>query len=156
MKVFLDTNLLVAASIRQHPHHARADEVVGGRVVVAIKAGCEEREERVVRRQRGRSCWGVMVDTSVIVAALDETDPDHGACRRVMLAGTTGAWSHALSESFSVLTGGKLGFRLSAPEAAGLLRDFVAPRLELVFLSETELLDAYGESRAQRPRTVLR
>ena len=99
---------------------------------------------------------GVMVDTSVIVAALDETDPDHGACRRVMLAGTTGAWSHALSESFSVLTGGKLGFRLSAPEAAGLLRDFVAPRLELVFLSETELLDAYGESRAQRPRTVLR
>lgn len=28
MRVFLDTNVLVAASIRQHPHFARADEVM--------------------------------------------------------------------------------------------------------------------------------
>jgi predicted nucleic acid-binding protein len=29
MKVFLDTNVLVAASIRQHPHFSRANDVMG-------------------------------------------------------------------------------------------------------------------------------
>jgi predicted nucleic acid-binding protein len=28
VKIFLDTNILVAASIRQHPHHAKADEIL--------------------------------------------------------------------------------------------------------------------------------
>jgi len=28
VKVFLDTNVLVAASVRQHPHHTRADEIL--------------------------------------------------------------------------------------------------------------------------------
>jgi len=29
MKVFLDTNILVAASVRQHPHFRRADAILG-------------------------------------------------------------------------------------------------------------------------------
>ena len=88
----------------------------------------------------------IVLDTSVIVAALDEADPDHAACRRVLLRDKPGAWSHALSETFSTLTGGRLGFRVAASEAAALLRDFVSPRLTLISLTDLELLDAYGES----------
>lgn len=88
----------------------------------------------------------VVLDSSVIVAALDEAAPDHAACRRVMLHGEPSAWSHALSEVFSTLTGGRLGFRVSASEAASLLRDHVAPRLTLISLTGTDLLDAYTES----------
>jgi predicted nucleic acid-binding protein len=87
-----------------------------------------------------------VLDTSVIVAALDEADPDHAACRRVLLRGRPGAWSHALSETFSTLTGGRLGFRVSGNETASLLRDFVAPGLALISLTDAELLDACAES----------
>lgn len=89
-----------------------------------------------------------VLDSSVLVAALDESDPDHEMCRRLLLKndGKPGAYSHALSETFSTLTGGRLGFRLSGSEAARLLRGHVAPRLHLIFLDQDDLLDAYDEA----------
>ncbi len=86
------------------------------------------------------------LDTSVIVAALDESDPDHAACRRVLLHGKPGAWAHSLSETFSTLTGGRLGYRVSASETASILSDFVAPRLRLISLADADLIGAYVES----------
>lgn len=87
----------------------------------------------------------IVADTTVIVAALDGADPDHAACRRVLLRGKPGAWSHALSETFSTLTGGKLGFRVPVPAASALLREWVAPRLTLIDLTGADLLDACAE-----------
>lgn len=85
------------------------------------------------------------LDTSVIVGALDDGAPDHAACRRVLLEDKPAIYSHALSEAFSTFTGGRLGFRLPASQAAVLLRDSVSPRLEIISLTSAELLCAYTE-----------
>ncbi len=89
-----------------------------------------------------------VLDSSVLVAALDESDPDHEVCRRLFLKnrGKTGAYSHALSETFSSLTGGRLGFRLSSSEAARLLRDHIVPRLQIIFLGQDDLLNAFDQA----------
>ncbi|MFA6271124.1 MAG: PIN domain-containing protein [Candidatus Paceibacterota bacterium] len=86
------------------------------------------------------------LDSSVVIAALDASDPDHSACRRLMLSARLFLYGHALSESFSTLTGGSLGLRLSAATTASILRDNVVPRVAVVHLTEGELLDAYEDS----------
>jgi len=86
------------------------------------------------------------LDSSIIVAALDGSDPDHAACRSLLLSAKFAAFTHALSETFSTLTGGRLGIRIAASDAAAILRENVAPRLSLIALSPTELLDAYEDS----------
>ena len=57
--------------------------------------------------------------------------------------------AHALTETFSILTGGRLGLRIPAVDAASILKDQVAPRLDLEPLNEIDLLTAYGESEAR-------
>ncbi len=84
------------------------------------------------------------VDSSVIVAALHADDPDHDACRRVLLADNSFAHAHALSETFSTLTGGKLGMRVSAVDAASILGGHLATRLNVVTLAAADLLAAYA------------
>ena len=86
------------------------------------------------------------LDSSIIVAALDGSDPDHAVCRSLLLSAKFAAFSHALSEAFSTLTGGRLGIRISPADAASILRESVAPRLSLIALSEADLLDAYDDS----------
>lgn len=54
------------------------------------------------------------LDSSVIVSALCAGDPDHDACRKVILSGRHSVLAHAFSETFSTLTGGRLGFRVPA------------------------------------------
>lgn len=88
----------------------------------------------------------VAVDSSVIVAALCEADPDHEACHRILVSGKNSIHAHALSETFSTLTGGRLGIRIPAGQAADILRNMVAPRLDVVTLTEQDLLDACAES----------
>lgn len=92
------------------------------------------------------------LDTSVIVAALDGSDSDHAACRTLLLSAKFAAWSHALTETFSTLTGGRLGIRISASVATSILRDKVAPRLAITSLTESELLDAYEQAEARGVR----
>ena len=86
------------------------------------------------------------LDTSVVIAALDAADSGHEACRRLLLSAKLFVYGHALTETFSTLTGGALGMRLSAAAAAAILRDNVVPRLTVVHLTERELLDAYDDS----------
>ena len=86
------------------------------------------------------------LDSSVLVAALDGEDPDHAGCRRLLLSGKFSIHSHALSEAFATLTGGRLAFRISAADAASILRHQLAPRLTITSLEEKELLKAYEES----------
>ena len=45
--------------------------------------------------------------------------------RRVLDEGGAGIHVYAFTETFSTLTGGRLGFRVSAEDAASLLRDSI-------------------------------
>jgi len=69
------------------------------------------------------------VDSSVIVAAINSDDPDHEPCAALFASGSSGAYSHALSETFRTLTGGRLGFRVPPGQATGIIRDQLKPRL---------------------------
>lgn len=43
------------------------------------------------------------LDSSVIVSALCAGDPDHSACRKVLLSGRHSVLAHAFTETFSTL-----------------------------------------------------
>lgn len=88
----------------------------------------------------------VAIDSSVIVAALNAADPDHPSCHQILVTGKNSVHAHALTETFSTLTGGRLGIRVPPKQAALILRDQVAPRLEVVSLTETDLLNACLET----------
>ncbi len=89
------------------------------------------------------------IDSSVIISALIGEAPDHNACHVILLSARHSIHAHALSETFSILTGGRLGLRIPAFDAASLLKEQVAPRLNVVSLTETDLLTAYGETEAR-------
>jgi predicted nucleic acid-binding protein len=88
------------------------------------------------------------LDSSVIVSALCAGDPDHEACRKVLLSARHSIFDHALTETFSTLTGGRLGFRVPTSDAAMLLRQQISPKLRNVLLNADELLAAFEEAEA--------
>ena len=92
------------------------------------------------------------MDRSILVAALDGCDPDHAACRRLLLTEKLYAHPHALAETFSTLTGGRLAIRIPAEDAARILRQQLAPRLKLVTLSTSDYLDAFDASQQRGVR----
>ncbi len=92
------------------------------------------------------------LDSSVIVAAIDGEDPDHAACRSLLLSGKFSIHAHALVETFSTLTGGRLAIRVPATDAATMLRRWIAPRLTVTSLTERDLLKAFEESSARGVR----
>ena len=92
------------------------------------------------------------VDSSLIVAALCAGNPDHESCRKVLQAGRHVAFTHALSETFSTLTGGRLGFRLPTSKAAGLIRQQIASMLRLKSLESAELFAAFDEAEGRGVR----
>ena len=84
--------------------------------------------------------------SSVIVASLDGDDPDHAACRRLLLSAKFSIHAHAFAETFATLTGGRLAIRVPATEAALLLRKWIAPRLAITPLEPDDVLGAFDES----------
>jgi len=92
------------------------------------------------------------LDSSVIVSALCAGDPDHDACRKVLLSGRHSVLTHAFTETFSTLTGGRLGFRVPASDAASLLRQQIAPQLRNVHLDADDLLAAFEQAEARGVR----
>jgi predicted nucleic acid-binding protein len=92
------------------------------------------------------------LDSSVIVSALCAGDPDHDACRKVLLSARHSVLAHAFTETFSTLTGGRLGFRVPASDAASLLRQQVAPKLRNVQLDADDLLAAFEQAEARGVR----
>lgn len=86
------------------------------------------------------------LDSSIIVSALCAGDPDHDACRKVLLAGRPFVFAHAFAETFSTLTGGRLGIRVPASDAAKLLRQQIAPKLQNIPLDAADLLTAFEEA----------
>ena len=86
------------------------------------------------------------LDSSVIIAAIDGEDPDHAACRRLLLSAKFSVHPHALSETFSTLTGGRLAIRVPATEAALMLRRWILPRLAVTAMETSDLLKAFEDS----------
>lgn len=92
------------------------------------------------------------LDSSIIVSALCSGDPDHEACRKVLLACRNSIFNHALTETFSTLTGGRMGFRVPTSDAANLLRQHVLPKLRSATLDADDLLAAFDEAEARGVR----
>ena len=82
------------------------------------------------------------LDSSVLVASLDAEDPAHAACSRLVAAGGHQAYSHALAELFSGLTGGRLSRRLTPAVATGLINASVLPYVTVQTLSVKDMLTA--------------
>lgn len=92
------------------------------------------------------------IDTSILVAAMIESEDFHGPCRAVVAQGDAGMYAHGITETFSTLTGGKKTFRLSAAVAAEFLDDHFVPRLTITTLTSTEMLRAIREAEARGVR----
>ena len=85
------------------------------------------------------------LDTSVVVASLDPDDPQHAACDRLMAAGSHSLYVHALAETFSILTGGRLGRRVNAAAATRLLDQSVLPYVSVQSLTGKDVMATLTE-----------
>lgn len=94
----------------------------------------------------------VFLDTSVILASLDPDEPHHAACDRIVAAGGNGVYVHALAETFSVLTGGRQGRRLSAAAAVRLIEQSVVPYVQMRTLTGKDVMVALGECESRGVR----
>jgi predicted nucleic acid-binding protein len=85
------------------------------------------------------------LDSSILVAAMVEDEPNHEACLRVLRKKNAVTWVHALAETFATLTGGRLGLRASPATAAELI-GALSPRLRLIELDAAETLSAIQDA----------
>ena len=88
----------------------------------------------------------IALDTSVIVSALCAANADHQRSCGLLAEGRPLIWQHAMSEIFSTLTGGRLGFRVGTSEVATILRHQIASRLRVVALDSDELYQAFDQA----------
>ncbi len=92
------------------------------------------------------------IDTSVLVAAIIESEAHHRACRALVAKGGAGMYGHGIAEAFSTLTGGKKALRLSAGMASVMLEDDFVPRLSITTLTPAEMLRAMREAESRGVR----
>ena len=93
-----------------------------------------------------------LLDSSVLVAALASDEPKHAECLALLLNGGNCIYSHALLETFSTLTGGKLGVRVTADFAARMLSETVLPRVTVIELSSAEIIAALATAQSRGVR----
>ncbi len=89
----------------------------------------------------------VLLDSSVLFAALVPDESSHGESANVLRQRDVYVYVHALNETFANLTGGAVRFRLDADDAARLIREKVVERVTVVVLSAEETLEAHGQAR---------
>ena len=94
----------------------------------------------------------VLLDSSVLVAALAPDEDRHEACLALLMQGGNVVYAHAFLETFSTLTGGRLGVKVDADLAAQLLSETVLPRVQVIELGIAELLAALRLARKQGVR----
>lgn len=88
-----------------------------------------------------------LLDSSVLVAALAPDEDWHAECLALLMQGGHAVYSHAFLETFSTLTGGRLGVRVDADLAARLITETVLPRVQVVELPVPDLMDALLRAR---------
>lgn len=98
-----------------------------------------------------RVSW--LLDTSVVLASLDADEVHHRACDRLLGAGGHRLYSHALAETFSILTGSRgQRRRLGPARATEMLSRSVLPFVELVHLTGRETMAAIAEAERRGAR----
>jgi predicted nucleic acid-binding protein len=85
-------------------------------------------------------------DSSVLVAALFESEFHHTACKARVTSGDFGVWSHSFVETFNTLTSGKIKPRPSAANVAKALRTSIRPHARILQLPEEQMLNAFDEA----------
>jgi predicted nucleic acid-binding protein len=87
----------------------------------------------------------LLLDTSVIIASLDGDEPHHAACDHLLAQGGHCIHAHALTETFSILSGGRHARRLRPGLVAQLIEDSVLPFVRLVHLTGKETMTAIAD-----------
>ena len=90
-----------------------------------------------------------LLDSSVLVAALASDELKHAECLARLLNGGNCIYSHALLETLSTLTGGKLGVRVTSDFAVRMLSESVLPRVTVIELSYVEIIQALGVAQSR-------
>jgi len=85
------------------------------------------------------------MDTSVLVAAIVESEPFHRKCRRLVVNGRHLFLAHGLAETFSTLTGGGKPYRMPPDAACALIEEDFVPGLKITSLTPPESLRALRE-----------
>jgi predicted nucleic acid-binding protein len=93
-----------------------------------------------------------LLDSSVLVAALAADELKHAECLALLLNGGNCIYSHAFLETFSTLTGGRLGVRVTADFAVRMLSETVLPRVTVIELSSSEIIAALGIAQSRGVR----
>ena len=91
----------------------------------------------------------VLLDSSVLVAALAPDEDRHAECLALLMQSGNVVYAHAFLETFSTLTGGRLGVKVDADFAAQLLTESVLPRVQIIELGISDLLAALRLTRKQ-------
>lgn len=86
------------------------------------------------------------VDSSILVAALHAQQAHHEACFDLLDGRDLWMLSHAVTETFSSLTGGRLGQRLPASVVARALKESILPTLGSIVLDAAEIVTALEEA----------
>ncbi len=89
----------------------------------------------------------VLLDSSVLIAALAPDQDRHAECLALLMQSGNAVCAHAFLETFSTLTGGRLGVKVDADFAAQLLSESVLPRVQVIELGIAELLAALRMAR---------
>ncbi len=93
-----------------------------------------------------------LLDTSVLIASLDEDEPQHEASHRRLIVATCHVYLHALAEAFSILTGGRRERRVDPSIAARLLQEAVLPHVHVVSLTPKDLSAAFAQCQSRGVR----
>ena len=92
------------------------------------------------------------VDSSILVAALRMSERHHAECAAVLAKGGLQAHVHALAETFSSLTGGRILPRVRPSVAAHLIEAGILPLVSATTLNAREYLAAMKEAEARGVR----
>jgi predicted nucleic acid-binding protein len=93
-----------------------------------------------------------LLDSSVLIAALVEKERHHVECGELLDRPRTHIYAHALSEVYSILTGGRLGFRVSPATAIQLLEQSVLPNVSVITLTAAELIASIKQASSRGVR----
>lgn len=88
-----------------------------------------------------------LLDSSVLIAALVPDENKHVESLAILMRAGNAIYSHAILETFSTLTGRRLGVRVDADLAARLLKETILPRVEVFELDHKELMASLHEAK---------
>ncbi|MBE7494183.1 MAG: PIN domain-containing protein [Verrucomicrobiaceae bacterium] len=93
------------------------------------------------------------LDASILVAAVVDIEPEHSACA-TLLKGTVPlvVRSHAFSEAFATLTGGRLAIQVPADIAIQLIEFNIVPRVQILDMNPADYLRAMRQAKARGVR----